>query len=100
MTVKICRRIKRKKCVKAILKGEYIAQSRVLTILHSIGGCGAKPDTWEAGFDDAINVAYDKIANEPTINIATPIVHDGINYCPNCGAIMPKKKQHRHMKGK
>lgn len=86
---------------------KYLEKSRVLEILHDIGGCGAKPDTWKAGFDDAINAAYDKIANEPTITIRhgewndflkcsecgqmAPYLLFGLKYCPNCGAIMDGK---------
>lgn len=58
---------------------EYLEKSRVLEILHDIGGCGADPNTWEAGFDDAINAAYNKILYEPTI----PHIHGHWVYNPN-----------------
>lgn len=95
---------------------KYLEKSRVLEILHDIGGCGAKPDTWEAGFDDAINAAYNKILHEPTIShmhgywiqkqdnkcecsecgllfFISIYPHGNINYCPNCGAIMDKESE-------
>ena len=43
----------------------YIKRGRVLEILHELGGCGTKPETWENGWDSAINAAYDKIEREP-----------------------------------
>ena len=33
----------------------YIKRDRVLEILRELGGCGAKPDTFEDGWDKAIN---------------------------------------------
>lgn len=42
------------------------------TKIHGDGGCGAKPDTWDDGWDKAINVALDHVEAAPTI---TPNLH-------------------------
>ena len=40
---------------------EYIARERALEILNDIGGCGAEPGSYTAGWDEAINAAYEAI---------------------------------------
>ena len=97
---------------------EYITRERALEILNDIGGCGAEPESYTAGWDEAINAAYEAIQSEPAADVA-PVVHgrwilerdpagkpvcyhcsacdsDGSHtsiriaykYCPNCGAKM------------
>ncbi len=90
---------------------EYINRERALEILNDIGGCGAEPESYTAGWDEAINAAYEAIQDEATADVA-PVVHskweiccDGYypyckncmaeppgremtKYCPNCGAKM------------
>ena len=90
---------------------EHIARERALEILNDIGGCGAEPGSYTAGWDEAINAAYEAIQSEPAADVA-PVVHskweiccDGYypyclnckeeppgremtKYCPNCGAKM------------
>lgn len=90
---------------------EYIEHERALEILNDIGGCGAEPGSYTAGWDEAINAAYEAIQSEPAADVA-PVVHskweiccDGYypyclnckaeppgremtKYCPNCGAKM------------
>lgn len=71
---------------------EYIKRERALEILNDIGGCGAKPGSYTAGWDEAINAAYEAIQDEPAADVA-PVVHskweiccDGYYpYCRNCG---------------
>ncbi len=90
---------------------EHINRERALEILNDIGGCGAEPGSYTAGWDEAINAAYEAIQSEPAADVA-PVVHskweiccDGYypyclncraeppgremtKYCPNCGAKM------------
>ena len=40
---------------------EYITRERALEILNDIGGCGAEPGSYTAGWDEAINAAYEAI---------------------------------------
>lgn len=71
---------------------EYIKRERALEILNDIGGCGAEPGSYTAGWDEAINAAYEAIQDEPAADVA-PVVHskweiccDGYYpYCRNCG---------------
>ena len=71
---------------------EYIKRERALEILNDIGGCGAEPGSYTAGWDEAINAAYEAIQGEPAADVA-PVVHskweiccDGYYpYCRNCG---------------
>ena len=53
---------------------EYIARERALEILNDIGGCGAEPGSYTAGWDEAINAAYEAIQDEPAADVA-PVVH-------------------------
>lgn len=90
---------------------ECITRERALEILNDIGGCGAEPGSYMAGWDEAINAAYEAIQSEPAADVA-PVIHskweiccDGYypycmnckaeppgremtKYCPNCGAKM------------
>ncbi len=90
---------------------ECITRERALEILNDIGGCGAEPGSYTAGWDEAINAAYEAIQSEPAADVA-PVIHskweiccDGYypycmnckaeppgremtKYCPNCGAKM------------
>ena len=45
----------------------YIKRGRVLEILRELGGCGAKPDTFEDGWDKAINEVYYRIEKESPV---------------------------------
>lgn len=61
---------------------EYLEKSRVLEILHDIDdiyGLTELDTYYAAGFDDAINAAYNKILCEPTI----PHMHGHWTYNPN-----------------
>ena len=93
---------------------EYITRERALEILNDIGGCGAEPGSYTAGWDEAINAAYESIRSEPAADVA-PVIHskweiccDGYypyclnckaeppgremtKYCPNCGAKMDRR---------
>lgn len=53
---------------------EYITRERVLEILNDIGGCGAEPGSYTAGWDEAINAAYEAIQDETAADVA-PVVH-------------------------
>lgn len=53
---------------------EYITRERALEILNDIGGCGAEPESYTAGWDEAINAAYEAIQSEPAADVA-PVVH-------------------------
>ena len=53
---------------------EYITRERALEILNDIGGCGAEPESYTAGWDEAINAAYETIQSEPAADVA-PVVH-------------------------
>ena len=53
---------------------EYINRERALEILNDIGGCGAESGTWDDGWDQAINTAYDAIQETPAVDVA-PVVH-------------------------
>ena len=71
---------------------EYITRERALEILNDIGGCGAEPGSYTAGWDEAINAAYESIRSEPAADVA-PVVHgkwitiDGTSRCSECGYI-------------
>ena len=95
---------------------EYITRERALEILNDIGGCGAEPGSYTAGWDEAINAAYEAIQSEPAADVA-PVVHGEwlcaetddeqfflcsvcndkkyweSNYCPNCGAKMDEEQE-------
>lgn len=65
----------------------YIKRDHVLEILHELGGCGTKPETWENGWDSAINAAYDKIEREPyelfpTEDEVVELLWDGLTDIP------------------
>ena len=45
-----------------------------MEILNDIGGCGAEPGSYTAGWDEAINAAYEAIQSEPAADVA-PVVH-------------------------
>lgn len=81
-----------------------IIAERVKKDLQDIAGCGAKPGTWERGWDEAINAAIETIDDAPTVD-AEPVRHgmwwrgafcsqcggrgeQEFRYCPNCGAKM------------
>lgn len=77
---------------------EYITRERALEILNDIGGCGAEPESYTAGWDEAINAAYEAIQSEPAADVA-PVVHghwisEYIGYgvtryrCSRCGVII------------
>lgn len=78
---------------------EYIKCERALEILNDIGGCGAEPGSYTAGWDEAINAAYEAIQSEPAADVA-PVVHskweiccDGYYpYCLNCKAEPPGRE--------
>lgn len=53
---------------------ECITRERALEILNDIGGCGAEPGSYTAGWDEAINAAYEAIQDEPAADVA-PVVH-------------------------
>lgn len=43
--------------------------------VHTIGGCGAKPDTWEKGWDDAVDTVIKLIENAPEVDNAPTSAH-------------------------
>ena len=57
---------------------EHINRERALEILNDIGGCGAEPGSYTAGWDEAINAAYEAIQSEPAADVA-PVVR-----CKDC----------------
>ena len=57
---------------------EHINRERALEILNDIGGCGAEPESYTAGWDEAINAAYEAIQSEPAADVA-PVVR-----CKDC----------------
>lgn len=71
---------------------ECITRERALEILNDIGGGGAEPGSYTAGWDEAINAAYKAIQDEPAADVA-PVVRgewitiDGISKCSKCGYI-------------
>lgn len=78
---------------------EYIERGRALEILNNIGGCGAEPGSYTAGWDEAINATYEAIQSEPAADVA-PVIHskweiccDGYYpYCLNCKAEPPGRE--------
>lgn len=88
-----------------------ISRERLLKQLHKYGGTGAKPGTWDKGWDDAITRAILIVQQQPEVPIkrrakvkkeikpgyTTYICNCGIcggainrpfdyKYCPYCGA--------------
>lgn len=53
---------------------EYIKRKNVYKMLHSIGGCGAEPESWADGWDKAIDTAIKELEDIPTADVA-PVVH-------------------------
>lgn len=47
-------------------KTKYIKRKDVYKMLHSLGGCGADPDTWADGWDKAVNAAISELSKIPT----------------------------------
>lgn len=97
---------------------EYIEREKVYEMLNDLGGCGAEPESWEDGWDKAINAAIKELEDIPTADVAL-VVHghwvsvdgdvifacsicenevstswdyvnsdDMFSYCPCCGAKM------------
>lgn len=48
---------------------KYIKHEKIWEMLHAIGGCGAKPDTWADGWDKAINAAISKLDELPADDV-------------------------------
>lgn len=96
---------------------DYVNREDILSKLHNAGGCDAPPDTWDDGYDKAIDLAYSIVEKAPGADVA-PVVHGkwtnpkggfwevsqcsvcgawfpttGIvpHYCPSCGAKMDKE---------
>lgn len=40
---------------------EYIDKAALLVELHAMGGTGSAPNTWERGYDDAIDAVYEMV---------------------------------------
>ena len=82
---------------------ECITRERALEILNDIGGCGAEPESYTAGWDEAINAAYEAIQDEPAADVA-PVVHskweiccDGYYpYCLNCKSEPPGREMTKY----
>lgn len=48
---------------------EYIEREKVYEMLNSLGGCGAEPDTWEDGWDKAIDTAIEELDKLPAADV-------------------------------
>ena len=55
------------------LKG-FIERQKVYDVLNGLGGCGAKPKSFEDGWDKAIGTAIFDLAEVPAADVA-PVVH-------------------------
>jgi len=51
------------------MMAEYIERQKVYEMLHAIGGCGAKPESWADGWDKAIDTAIKELAKIPAADV-------------------------------
>lgn len=102
---------------------KYVKVKKVYKMLHGLGGCGAKPDTWADGWDKAIDTAIGELDKLPVSDVqevrhgewidiesSSTQTHKAYKcshckrlhyyipcdrplYCPNCGAKMDGRKE-------
>lgn len=48
---------------------EYLERKKVYKMLHSIGGCGADPESWADGWDKAIDTAIWELEKIPAATV-------------------------------
>lgn len=48
---------------------KYVKVKKVWKMLHCLGGCGAKPDTWADGWDKAIDTAIEELDKLPAADV-------------------------------
>lgn len=53
---------------------DLISRQALMKRLHDAGGCGAPADSWDDGYDKAIELAYGMAENAPSIE-AAPVRH-------------------------
>ena len=53
---------------------KYIVAKKLYDKLNELGGCGAEPDTYAAGWDDAITAAIDALDDMPAADVE-PVKH-------------------------
>lgn len=46
---------------------EYIEREKVYEMLNDLGGCGAEPESWDDGWDKAINAAIKGLEKIPAL---------------------------------
>lgn len=64
---------------------DLISSDEMYEKLNEIGGCGAKPDTWEKGWDDAIDAAIGFLRDAHRYNpIQKRSDFEVFEYCPHC----------------
>lgn len=57
---------------------ELVRKSDVLKMLHALGGTGARSDTWEDGWDSAIDEAFNSVATMKPVDPAQMENRDAI----------------------
>lgn len=94
---------------------EYVKVKKVYKMLHSIGGCGAEPESWADGWDKAIDTAINRLVDMPVADVKKvkhgawerdeydmlccsqckeELAFEEITpYCPYCGAKMDGNKK-------
>lgn len=114
-TKTVTRRIIKTKYTKSrhgtggLIMAKYVETKKVWQMLHGLGGCGAKPYTFDDGWDKAIDAAIGKLDKIPVANVKKvkhgkwsskmlskedPVfgdLHFGFQ-CSECGAILNKTK--------
>ncbi|MCM1275493.1 MAG: hypothetical protein NC299_09015 [Lachnospiraceae bacterium] len=77
---------------------DFIKREKVYEMLHSIGGCGAKPESWADGWDKAIDTAISELNDIPAADVRRErhahwkhrqIFRQRYVKCSNCGVSIP-----------
>lgn len=93
---------------------KYIEYEKIWEMLHGIGGCDAEPESWEDGWDKAIDTAIEELDKLSAADVQEVkygawerdeydmlccsqckeefAFEETTPYCPNCGAKMDGKE--------